>query len=91
MRDKAILENGGTLKPVSDYYKSHKMQYKAVDNYLHALYFVPDYYKTQKMWDKVVDTHPATTKYVPNGYKTQEKCNKAVHRCFFICHSIPDQ
>ena len=43
------------------------------------------------MWDKVVDTHPATTKYVPNGYKTQEKCNKAVHRCFFICHSIPDQ
>ena len=33
---------------------------KAVDNYAHALKFVPDQCKAQKMCIKAVDTHPST-------------------------------
>ena len=48
MRDKGILENGGTLKSIPDQYKTQEMCDKAVDNYVHALEFVPECYKTQK-------------------------------------------
>ena len=40
MFDKAILENGGTLKSVPDCYKNQEMCNKAVDNYPHALELV---------------------------------------------------
>ena len=42
MYDKAILENGGTLKSVPDCYKNQETYNKAVDNYPHALEFVPE-------------------------------------------------
>ena len=48
MCDKAILENGGTLKSVPACYKNEEMCNKAVDNYPHASEFVPECYKTQK-------------------------------------------
>ena len=44
--DKAILENGGTLKCVPDYQKKQEMCNKAVDNYPHALEFVSECYET---------------------------------------------
>ena len=53
MCDKAILENGGTLKSVPDSYKNQEMCNKAVDKYPCALEFVPECYKTQKMCDKI--------------------------------------
>ena len=37
MCDKAIQENSGTLKCVSDCYKKQEICNKAVDNYRHAL------------------------------------------------------
>ena len=37
---------------------------RAVENYPHALEFVPECYKTQKVWDKAVDTYPSTIKFV---------------------------
>ena len=37
--DKAILENGRTLKSVPDCYKSQERRNKAVDNYPHGLKF----------------------------------------------------
>ena len=37
MCDKAILENGGTLKSVADCYKNQETCNKAVDNYSIAL------------------------------------------------------
>ena len=40
--DKAILENVGTLKSVLACYKKQEMCNKAVDNYPHALEFVPE-------------------------------------------------
>ena len=40
MCDKAILENGETLKVVPDCYKNQKMCNKAVENYPRALEFV---------------------------------------------------
>ena len=49
MCDKAILENGGTLKSVPDCYKSQQMCDKAADNYHHALKFVPNCYMTHFM------------------------------------------
>ena len=61
---------------------------KAVENYPHALEFVPECFMTQEMCDKAVDTYPATIKYVPECHKTQEMCNKAVNRCFFVFDSI---
>ena len=48
MCDKAILENGGTLKSVSDCQKNQKMCNKVVDNYSHALEFLLQCYKTKK-------------------------------------------
>ena len=60
MYDKAVLENGGTLKLVSDCYKKQQMCDKAVDNQLHALEFVADCYITKKPYDGVVNTHPST-------------------------------
>ena len=49
MCDKAILENGGTLKSVPDCYKSQEMCNEAVDNYSHALEFVAECYKNQEI------------------------------------------
>ena len=46
MCDKAILENGGTLKPVPDCYKNQERCNKPVDNYPQALQFVPECFMT---------------------------------------------
>ena len=43
---------------------------KAVDNYLHALEFVPERYMTQKVCDKDVDTRPPSIKYAHEDCKT---------------------
>ena len=42
MCDKATPENAGTIKYVSDYYKNQEICNKAVENYCHALGFVPE-------------------------------------------------
>ena len=57
MCDMAILANGGTLTSVSDCYKNQEMCNKTVDNYHHALYFVPE---EQKMCNKAADFYPST-------------------------------
>ena len=44
---------------------------KAVDNYPHALEFVPECYKTQKMYDKAVNTYASSIKFVPEYFMTQ--------------------
>ena len=81
MCDKAIIENGGTLKSVPDCYENQEMCSKAVDNYPYALEFVPECYRTHKMCDKTVNTSPFTIKFVPKCFMTQEMYDKAV-RCF---------
>ena len=48
MCDKAILEYGGTLDSLLDFYQNQQMCDKAIDNYPHALRFIPDCYMTQK-------------------------------------------
>ena len=48
MCDKAILESGGTLKSVSNYYENQGRWNKAVGNYPYALEFVRECYKCQK-------------------------------------------
>ena len=49
MCDKAILENGRTIKFVPGCYKNQEMCDKAVDNYPHALEFVRECYKAQEI------------------------------------------
>ena len=46
--DKVILDNRETLMFVSCCFKNQKMCNTAVDNYDHAVGFVPDSYKTHK-------------------------------------------
>ena len=90
MCDKATLENDGSVKTVHGCYKSQKIRNKAGNNYYHTLKFVSESFMTQKMCDKAFDNYPSTIKYVPEYYKTHEMF-KAVHRCFFVFDSIPDQ
>ena len=46
MCDKAILENGGTLKSIHDCCRNQEIYNKALDKYPHALEFVPECRKT---------------------------------------------
>ena len=51
MCDKAILENGGTLKSVPDCYKKQEMCNKVVANYPHALeFFFWMLYDSKNVW-----------------------------------------
>ena len=43
---KVILENGGTLNYVPDYYKIKDSNKVVVDNYVHTLEILPDCYNT---------------------------------------------
>ena len=70
--DKTILENGWKLI-FPDSYKNQKMCNKAVDNYPHALEFVPECFMAQEIWDKAVNTHSSTIEFIPECYKTQKK------------------
>ena len=54
MCNKTILRNGGVIESVPGRYKAREMCNKVVDNYAHALKFVPDQYE---MWIKTNDTH----------------------------------
>ena len=63
---------------------------KAVENYLHALEFVPECYKTQNMCDKAVNTCPATIEFVPECYNIQKVCDKAANKHLFVFDSILD-
>ena len=56
--------------------KKQEIYNKAVDNFLHALEFVPERYKSQKMCDKAVSSFPSTTEFVPECFMTQEMCDK---------------
>ena len=44
MCDNAVVGNSGTLKSVPNCYKVLEVSNKAVDNYPHALEFVPECY-----------------------------------------------
>ena len=46
--ERVVLENGGTSKSVSYWYKNQWMSNKAFENYSHTLEFVPECYNTQK-------------------------------------------
>ena len=84
MRDKAILEDGGTLKCVPDCCKNQELCNIAGDDYPHALEFVPECYKTQKMCDKTFNTYPSTIKFVLECFMTQEICNKEANSYFYL-------
>ena len=63
---------------------------KAVDNYPHALEFVPECFVTKKMYDRAINTYPSTIN-VSECFTTQEMCNEAVNKYFFVFDSIADQ
>ena len=49
--------------------KKKKISNKPVNNYTHALEFVPNCYKTQKPCNKAVDTYPLTIQFALECYK----------------------
>ena len=92
MCQKAVVENGKTLKSVCDWYKNENMCNKAVDNYAHALEFVSECYKAQKVRGKAVDTTPPAIQFISECSKTriQEMYDKAVDTCPFVFYSAPN-
>ena len=62
---------------------------KAVDNYPHALAFVPECFMTQKMCDKAVNTYPIKDLFL--NATTFNKCviNQLI-RYLFIFDFVPD-
>ena len=46
--NKAIIENGGTLKSIPDCYKNQEICKKVVDSYPHSLEFIPECHKIKK-------------------------------------------
>ena len=46
---------------------------KAVENYPHALEFVPECIKTQKICHKAVNTYPSKITFVPGCFMTEKK------------------
>ena len=60
------------------------MYNKAVDNFLHALEFVPERCKTQKMCDKAVSSFPSATEFVPECFMTQEMCDKLMGTFLYL-------
>ena len=82
MCDRRIVEdlflNAGGIK------KKKKISNKPVNNYTHALEFVPNCYKTQKPCNKAVDTYPLTIQFALECYKNKKICDKAANTCLFV-------
>ena len=82
MCDRRIVEdlflNAGGIK------KKKKKSNKPVNNYTHALEFVPNCYKTQKPCNKAVDTYPLTIQFALECYKNKKICDKAANTCLFV-------
>ena len=47
---------------------------EAVENYAHALEFVPNCYKTQKICDKAANTSPSAIQFAPACFNTLYMC-----------------
>ena len=73
---KLTLENVGILRFVGVCYKNKNMSNVAVDNFGHALEFVPDGSKTQKMCNKAVDTYPSVIQFVPECLRLEKYVTK---------------
>ena len=65
-------------------YEIEEMCDEVVDNYAHAVEFVPNCYKSQKICNKAVNTYLSTIRFVPECYKTQEMCDKAANTFFIV-------
>ena len=47
---------------------------EAVENYAHALEFVPNCYKTQKICNKAANTSPSAIQFAPACFNTLYMC-----------------
>ena len=82
MCNKAILENGATLKSVPDCYKMYTNT--AFNKYFLAFFYIPDWYKIQEMCAKIISQDPFLMGYVPDQYKIQQLRDEAVDDCLKI-------
>ena len=101
MCDKAILENGGTLKFVPhcyphalefvpECYKTQEMGYKAVHRCFFVFDSISDQYKTQEIFDKVVSLYPFLKIYCSDKCKTQRMYDEAADHFLVALKLIPD-
>ena len=68
---------------ISDCYKNQEMCNKTVDNYHHALYFVPECYKSKKCVIKLLIFILLQKEIVPECFIAQEMSDKAFNSYFF--------
>ena len=87
---KVILENGGTLNYVPDYYKIKDSNKVVVDNYVHTLEILPDCYNTKKMCNTAINTSPSAIQFLISK-RLKKMCDKAVDACLFAFNYFPDQ
>ena len=64
---------------------------KAVDNYPHALEFVPECFTTQGMCDEVFNKSFLAFFYILGRYKTQQMCDRIISNVHLLPRCIPDQ
>ena len=86
MCNKIILENGGTLMSVLDFYKNQEMCDKAVDTHPFTIKYVPKCYKAQEMCYKAILRCFFLFDSIPDQYKAQEI--REIVSCFFISFLI---
>ena len=91
MCDELILGNAGTINFVSDKDKNQEIYNKSVDNYAHALEFVPDCHKNKKQCVIKLSIFPFCNKTCFERCKAKEMCDKAVETCSFVFDSVPDR
>ena len=63
---------------------------KAVDNYSHALVFLPNCYKSQKISNKAVGIYPSAIQFVLECLLDARNVCKAADTCPFLFDSVPD-
>ena len=64
---------------------------KAVDNYPHALEFVPECFTTQEMCDEVFNKSFLAFFYILGRYKTQQMCDRIISNVHLLPRCVPDQ
>ena len=73
-------QNGAMLKFVPDCYKNQRMCNKAVNNYAHALQFVPNWLRRKKCVIKLLIQVLLQCKLIPDWCKTQPMCGKVAFK-----------
>ena len=80
MCGKGIQENSGRLESAPDCCENQQICDKVVNNFNHALKFVPNWYKTQNC--VILNTYPSTIQFVTECYEVLYECGMLYNECY---------